>query len=113
MILFLMIQLIFLAVIDLLFFIIVATGYGVVFIVVTQLISAGVGWMQLRKLDFNLFFYVESTLRKREPIIREVWDEILLLSGACLLLYPGIFSDLIGALLYFKEVRVTILDFLL
>ena len=105
------ILLFFAIVVDFLFFMVIATGAGTPAIIISQLLSGGIGWIKIRKLDFNLFFFVEAERKKREPVIPEIWDELLLLSGACLLVYPGIFTDVIGFTLLFRQVRETVLEF--
>ena len=55
---------IFLVSVDLLFFIVIATGIGIPVIIISQLITGCLGWMKIRKLDFNLFFYVEAEFQK-------------------------------------------------
>ena len=101
---------IFLVSVDLLFFIVIATGIGIPVIIISQLITGCLGWMKIRKLDFNLFFYVEAEFQKGEPIVSEIWDELLLLLGACLLVYPGIITDVVGFPLLFGEIRAVVLD---
>jgi UPF0716 protein FxsA len=96
---------------DLLFLMIISTGTGILIILLTQLISTGAGLYYLRKLDFNLFFYIEATFKKKEPIIRELWEEFIYLCGACLLIIPGFLSDLIGILALIPDTRRLICDF--
>ena len=97
---------------DLLFFLVAATGWGVPAIALSQLFTGCAGWIAMRKLDFNLLFFVEARLKNGEPVVREIWDELLLLSGACLLVYPGVLTDLVGFSLLLGEAREAVLDFL-
>ncbi len=97
---------------DLLFLMIFSSGIGILIILLTQLFSAGVGLYLLRKLDFNLFFYIEATFKKKEPIIKELWEEYIYLCGACFLIVPGFLSDIIGFLALIPDTRRLICDFI-
>jgi UPF0716 protein FxsA len=83
---------------DLLILIRVAGGFGIVFIVISQSVTGLIGLWLLRKLDFSLFFFLDVELKNRQRIIRELWEEAWLLAAACLLIMPGLLSDLIGLL---------------
>jgi UPF0716 protein FxsA len=85
-------------IIDLWILIRMAGGFGIVLIVISQVITAAIGLWWMRKLDFNLFFFLDVELKNRQPIIRELWEEAWLLTAACLLIMPGLLTDLIGAL---------------
>lgn len=98
--------------VDLLFLTLVSNGKGIILVVLTQLISAIVGVFTIRKIGFNLIFYVDAELKKETKIIRELWDEFYILLGGCLLFLPGFLSDLAGTMLLIKDIRWVILDFL-
>ena len=97
---------------DLLFLMIISSGTGILVVLTTQMITAGIGLYFLRNLDFNLFFYIEATFKNKDPIIKELWDEFILLSGACLLIVPGFLSDIFGLLALIPDTRNLICDFI-
>ena len=97
--------LILLSVLDLFFLLIISKGYGIAFIIVTQTIGAVFGFIKLRNLDFNLFFFIDAELKKKQKIIKELWNEAMVLTGACLLIVPGYLTDLIGILFLVPFIR--------
>ncbi|MBT4288335.1 MAG: FxsA family protein [Deltaproteobacteria bacterium] len=97
---------------DLLFLMIISSGTGILVVLTTQIITAGIGLYFLKSLDFNLFFYIEARFKNKEPIIKELWEEFILLSGACLLIIPGFLSDIIGLLALIADTRKLICDFI-
>ena len=96
---------------DLIVFIKIASGLGFVFIIVSQLITAGIGLFFLRKLDFNLFFFIDAEIKKGQRIVSELWDETWVLTAACLLILPGIISDIVGGLCMIPFVRQLLIRF--
>lgn len=98
--------------VDLMFLNLIASGKGILFILLTQFISAGIGGYVVKKVGFNLIFFIDAELKKDTKIIRELWDEFYILIGGCLLFLPGFLTDLAGALLLVKDIRLVILDFL-
>lgn len=100
------------AFIDLLFLNLISSGKGIIFILFTQLITAAIGTYVVRKVGFNLLFFIDAELKKETVIVRELWDEFYFLLGGCLLFLPGFLTDLAGTLLLIKDVRVVLLDIL-
>ena len=100
---------------DIMLMIGVAAGFGVVFLIITQTVSASIGFYQLKKksLSFNTLFFVDIERKKGIKIVRELWDECLIISGMILLLFPGLLSDIIGYLLMFSSIREKVNRFLL
>ncbi|MCP4750353.1 MAG: FxsA family protein [Proteobacteria bacterium] len=83
----------------------ISSGLGVYLIVVTQVMSALFGWFKLRKMDFNLFFFLDAELKKGENIVKELWEEAWILTAVCLLLLPGFVSDIIGCMFLIPPLR--------
>ncbi len=96
--------------IDLFFIFIIASGYGILFIISTQILSTILGGMKLKKTNIDLFFVLEAELKKKNLIVKELWEEVLFLSGACLLIFPGYLTDIIGLLLLNPEIKSYISD---
>ncbi|MDH5559737.1 MAG: FxsA family protein [Deltaproteobacteria bacterium] len=71
-------------------------GFGVWFLILSQLASLAVGVYHFRKMDANLLFFIDSELQKNIPIVNELWEEAILFTAVILLLIPGILSDLLG-----------------
>ncbi len=97
---------------DLLILVMASRGFGIAIITVSQVAGAVWGIWKVGKMDFNLFFYLDAELRKGEPIIRELWEEAIILTGACLLIIPGFLSDLIGIAFLVPQLRTFCLDFI-
>lgn len=95
---------------DLFILIIASTGFGILIISLTQIAGASFGFWKVRQMDFNLFFFLDAELKKGEPVIRELWEEALILTGACLLIVPGFLSDLIGLAFLVPQLRSICLD---
>ncbi len=85
-----------LAMLDLMVMLLMAKGVGIYIIVFCQSASFLFGWWKVRKMDFNLIFYLDAELKKEQPIIKELWEEALVLIGACFLIIPGFLTDFIG-----------------
>jgi len=100
---------------DTLLMIAVASGFGVVFLVITQMVSASIGFYQLKtkRLNFNTLLFVDTERKKGIKIVRELWEECLMIAGVILLLFPGILSDILGYLLMFPRTRERINQFLI
>jgi UPF0716 protein FxsA len=101
-----------LGVVDLIILLLISRGIGIPVIIISQSASAAVGIWKIRKMDFNLFFYLDAELKKGEPIVRELWEEALLLTGACLLIVPGFLSDLVGIAFLIPHLRTFCLEFM-
>ena len=102
----------FLCIIDLFIMLLISRGIGIVVIIITQLASASWGLWKIRKMDFNLFFFLDVEMKKQEPIVRELWEEALILMGACLLVIPGFFSDMVGIAFLVPHLRIFCLEFM-
>ena len=90
---------------DLFLLIFISQGYGTVFIVFTQTLTAVFGFVKLRALDLNLFFFIEAELKKGQKIVTELWEEVMVLTAVSLLIIPGYFTDLIGILFFVPAIR--------
>lgn len=101
-----------LTLLDLLILIQSSNGAGIYLIVLTQIASALFGYYRIRKMDFNLFFFLDTELKKNKTIIREVWEEVVLLLSACLLIIPGFVTDFIGLVCLIPQVRNVFLEVL-
>jgi UPF0716 protein FxsA len=99
-----------LCLLDLLILVLASRGVGIVIIIVTQLAGALWGGRKIWIMDFNLFFYLDAELKKGEPIVRELWEEATVLTGACLLVVPGFLSDLVGIFFLIPPLRTLVLD---
>lgn len=93
----------------------VASGYGVMFVIVTQMISMVVGGYQFKrnKLSIETLFFVDIERKKGIKIVSELWQETLLIAGTLLLFFPGFFSDIIGYLLILSTLRKKVTQFLI
>jgi len=107
--LFLIISLV--AMMDLFIMLQISNGYGIYFIVLTQLSSGIFAGYHLRKMNFSLFFFIDAELKKGERIVKELWEEAWVLTAYCLLLLPGMISDIIGILLVLPQIRRLWLDY--
>ncbi len=97
---------------DLFILIQVSTGGGVYLIIVSQLISAIWGLYKLKNLDFNLLFYVDAELKKGVKLIRELWEELLILIAVCFLIFPGFLTDFMGGIILIPYVRTAFMEML-
>ncbi len=98
---------------DMIILIQISSGPGIYFIVITQILTTGYGIFRIRKLDFNLFFFLDAELKKGEKIVKELWEEAWILSAVCFLIIPGFFSDIIGGLFLMESVRRFFLEYVL
>ncbi len=97
---------------DLLILVVASKGLGIVIITISQLLGAMWGGWKISQMDFNLFFYLDAELNKGEPVVRELWEEAIVLTGACLLVIPGFLSDLIGISFLVSSLRTLVLNFI-
>ncbi len=88
----------------------VSSSTGLLLTLFSQIPLCGYGWWRLRKLDGNTLFFVAAERQKGEPIIKELWDEVLQILGAWFLLVPGWFNSLIGLILLFRQSRLLLLE---
>ncbi len=89
----------------------ISSGLGIYFIIFSQLLSGGYGVFRFRKLDFNLYFFLDAELKKGEKIVKELWEEAWILTAACFLIVPGLISDLVGALCLVPSIRRFFLEY--
>lgn len=97
---------------DLYLLLILSKGVGIPIIAITQVAGAVFGFWRVKNLDFNLFFYLDAQIRKGEVVIRELWEEAMVLTGSCLLIVPGFFSDIIAIFFLFSQFRALLLDYI-
>ena len=100
-----------LTLLDLFLLVVISRGVGIPIIVVSQLITGLFGWYKIRKMDFSLFFFMDAELRKKTKIVRELWDESLILTGACLLIIPGFLTDCLGIAFFSSYLRNLCLNY--
>ncbi|MGK0289921.1 MAG: UPF0716 protein FxsA [bacterium] len=96
---------IFTPIIEILIFSRFSSVKGLLFITISQLLTAGVGFYVIRPFNINNIFFVEGEVKKGVPIVDELWNEVLLIFSGLFLIVPGLFTDLIGAGLLITEVR--------
>ena len=101
-----------LCILDLLILVFASKGAGIMIITISQLSGAIWGGWKISQMDFNLFFYLDAELKKGEPVVRELWEEAAVLTGACLLIIPGFLSDLIGIAFLVPPLRTLALNFI-
>ena len=99
-----------LSLLDLIILLLISKGIGIPLIIATQLVTGLWGLWKIKHLDFNLYFFLDAELKKGETIVRELWDEALILVGACMLVIPGFLSDLIGIILQIPLFRAFLLE---
>ncbi|KAK3604185.1 hypothetical protein CHS0354_001993 [Potamilus streckersoni] len=68
--------------------------------VILQVLFSGYGFYKIRTNDYNIFFFAEAELSKKNIVVREVWEELLTVSGCLLMIIPGLTSDILGILLF-------------
>ena len=78
-------------------------------LLVSQIVSAIAGWFILRPLDINLPFILEAELRKGEKVVREMWEESILILGGVFLFIPGLLTDVLGIAMVYPPVRAKLL----
>ena len=100
------------AFVDMVLLIQISTGIGIYFIVVSQILTGAYGLYRLRKLDFSLYFFLDAELKKGERIVRELWEEVWILTAACFLILPGVISDVVGSLFLIPPIRRFFLDYI-
>lgn len=96
---------------DLVVLVQISSGPGIYLIVISQILTGGYGLFRFRKLDFNLYFFLDVELKKGEKIIKELWEDAWILTAACFLIIPGFISDLVGALCFVPSIRHFFLEY--
>lgn len=99
-----------LCLLDLLILVLASQGPGILIITITQLSGAIWGGWKISQMDFNLYFYLDAELSKGEPVVKELWEEAIILTGACLLIIPGFLSDLVGIAFLVPPLRTLTLN---
>lgn len=93
--------------------ILVLLNAGTVFLYVVlplQAVASGVAAWIVKGLDYSIFFFIEAELSKKQPIVREVWEDAVVLAGWLLILVPGIFTGFTGLVLLNREARNWLVD---
>ncbi len=98
--------------VDLVVMIEISNAVGIYFIIGSQILGAVFGWYLLRKLDFNLYFYLDAQLKNDQTIINELWEEAFILTGACFLIIPGLISDIVGIIFLVPRFRYIFLQWI-
>ena len=98
--------------VDLVVMVQISNVIGIYFIVCSQLLGAVFGGYKVHHMDFNLYFYLDAEVKKNQTIIKELWDEAFILTGACLLIVPGFISDIIGIICLIPKFRVVFLEWI-
>lgn len=97
---------------DLFILIQVSTGGGIYLIIISQLLSGIFGLYRLRTMDFNLLFFFDAELKKGMKLVRELWEEALVLIAICFLIFPGFITDFIGGVILIPYVRTAFIEIL-
>ena len=98
--------------VDLIVMIEVSNAIGIYIVTTSQVLGASFGWYKLRRLDFNLYFFLDAQLKNDQTIIRELWDEAFVLTGVCFLIIPGFLSDIIGIICLISKFRYMFLEWI-
>ncbi|MBU3917893.1 FxsA family protein [bacterium] len=106
------IPLICIALLDLFILIQISTGGGIYLIIISQLFSGFFGLYKLRKMDFNLLFFFDAELKKGAKLVRELWEEVLVLIALCFLIFPGFLTDFIGGVVLIPYIRNAFMEIL-
>lgn len=69
-------------------------------------LTAALGWRYARREGLDLWTELESDIRNRRLPPEETLDAMLVVLGGWLLIAPGLLTDLAGALLLMRAVRV-------
>jgi UPF0716 protein FxsA len=99
-------------IVDLVVMVEVSNAIGIYIVTTSQLLGAAFGWYKLRRLDFNLFFFLDAQLKNNLKIIRELWDEAFVLTGVCFLIVPGFLSDIVGIICLIPKFRFIFLEWI-
>ena len=77
---------------------------------VSQILLMGYGYYRIKKMDINNLFFVVIESQKGTNIVKEMWEEVILILGAFCLLLPGYSTAAIGLILLFKPTRLILLE---
>jgi len=87
-----------------------ASGNGIAWVAVSQTLLCGYGFFRLRRLEVNTLFFVTAETQKGQVIVKELWEEVLLILGALFLLVPGFFNSFIGLVLLHRKSRLALAE---
>ena len=101
--------LIFIPLIEIYFMIKIGTVIGAFNTILATLLTASVGLYFVRLQGISTLFSAANTIRNNQEPLREIFNGFCLIIAAILLIIPGFFTDLIGALLLIPFSRNIIL----
>ena len=101
--------LIFIPLIEIYFMIKIGTVIGAFNTILATLLTAAVGLYFVRLQGISTLFSATNTIRNNQEPLREIFNGFCLIIAAILLIIPGFFTDLIGALLLIPFSRNIIL----
>ena len=101
--------LIFIPLIEIYFMIKIGTVIGAFNTILATLLTAAVGLYFVRLQGISTLFSATNTIRNNQEPLREIFNGFCLMIAAILLIIPGFFTDLIGALLLIPFSRNIIL----
>ena len=91
--------LIFIPLIEIYFMIKIGTVIGAFNTIMATLLTAAVGLYFVRLQGISTLYSAANTIRNNQEPLKEVFNGFCLMIAAILLIIPGFFTDLIGALL--------------
>ena len=101
--------LIFIPLIEIYFMIKIGTVIGAFNTIMATLLTAAVGLYFVRLQGISTLYSAANTIRNNQEPLKEVFNGFCLMIAAILLIIPGFFTDLIGALLLIPFSRNIIL----
>ena len=101
--------LVFIPLIEIYFMIKIGTVIGAFNTIFATLVTAAVGLYFVRLQGISTLFSAANTIRNNQEPIKEIFNGFCLMIAAVLLIIPGFFTDLIGALLLIPFSRNIIL----
>ena len=101
--------LIFIPLIEIYFMIKIGTVIGAFNTIMATLLTAAVGLYFVRLQGISTLYSAANTIRNNQEPLKEVFNGFCLIIAAILLIIPGFFTDLIGALLLIPFSRNIIL----
>ena len=101
--------LIFIPLIEIYFMIKIGTVIGAFNTILATLLTAAVGLYFVRLQGISTLFSAANTIRNNQEPLSEIFNGFCLIIAAILLIIPGFFTDLIGALLLIPFSRNIIL----
>ena len=104
--------LIFIPLIEIFFMIKIGTVIGAFNTILATLLTAAVGLYFVRLQGISTLFSAANSIRNNQEPLKEIFNGFCLMIAAILLIIPGFFTDLIGALLLIPFSRNIILKIL-